>query len=145
DRHFGLVHLSDQESGEGISAGLIERVLGGLRVERPLAARELVAYLIVLIVANLPPKAEAVLAPNQGGVVDELRGVVLILVRPLCIVAEAAVVHQADVGEAPLYGWSALESGDADFVDHIAHKCQRTADGIVESRVAEPRLGDHAG
>ena len=65
DRRLGLVELAQQEAGEGIAARLGERILRSLKIERPLAARELVAHLVVLVAADFAAEAEGVLAADD--------------------------------------------------------------------------------
>ena len=57
DGGFGLVHIAEQEFSETVSAGAA-RTLRGVRLERELSARELIAYLIVVLARELKPKGE---------------------------------------------------------------------------------------
>ena len=145
DRRLGLIELAQQEAGEGIAAGLGERVLRGLQVERPLAASELVAHLVVLVAADFAAEAEGVLAANDGSVVEELQRVVLVLVRAFGIVADAAVVDQRYVGHAPLHGRAAGEARDLELIDYVAAEGEQASGRVVEAGVAEAGLGDHGG
>ena len=94
-------------------------VLGGVGLEGELAARELVADLVVMLAPEFAAEAERVLAADPGEIVDELERVVVVGVRAFGAVADAAVADQGDVRDAPLHGVARFETGNADFADHV--------------------------
>ncbi len=130
DGGLGLVEIAEQVIAKGVAAGLGHGILGGVGLEGELAAGKLVADLIVVLAAELASEAEGVIAADPGEVVDELQRVVVVGVRPLGAVADAAVVGQRDVGKAPLHGISALEAGNADGADGVLREGQKGPDGV---------------
>ena len=107
-----------------------------------MAAKVLVAELIEILAIIFEAEFEAVLALVPGDVVDELSGVVAVLVRAIGIIAEAAVVSQGDAQDAPGDWRARCEIGKAQLLDVVAAERPVSGEGIVEPRVAETRLVD---
>jgi len=120
-----LEDIPQQEFGEGIAAAM-GRVLGRVGREAVLAARVLIADLVVILAIVFEAEFEAVLALVPGDVVDELSGVVFVFVRALGTIAEAGetVSSEADARDAP---------GDRQAGRQIG-KIQRADDVRVERR-----------
>ena len=81
-RRFGLLRVAEQEVGEGVA--------GGDRLKLEIAARELVAHLVVHVVADAAANLERMPPANPRQVVAELERLVPVRIRPFGAVAEAA-------------------------------------------------------
>ena len=90
----GLIDITQQEFGEGIAGALyrlpVHDLCGRVGRKGVIAARILIADLVEILAIVFEAEFEAVLALVPGEVVDELSGVVFVLVRAIGIIAEAA-------------------------------------------------------
>jgi len=74
--HYRIPEIAQQEIGEGVASFSV-RTHRRIRLERKLAARELVADLIEVLASVFETEAEAVLAACPGNVVDQLKRIVV--------------------------------------------------------------------
>jgi hypothetical protein len=100
---------------------------------------------LLKILADLTAEAEGMLSFGDGRIVQELEGAVLVLEEPVRAVANALVIGDSDRGNSPGHRVASLQTGDSEFVHHVALEGQQSAYGVVETGVAEAGLGDHGG
>src|SRR5262249_30670694 len=81
-----------------------EAITGSLVLDNERAASELVAELVVAVAADVGADAERMGAADPGDIVGPLEGVVVIDVRALRVVAEAAEALDANCRNAPSDG-----------------------------------------
>ena len=111
-----------------------------VRLERELAARELVADLIVVLAVVLESEAEAVLAVNPGDVIDELQSVVVVLIGTVAAVADSPRVMSEG-------NWRLGVFIDAAATDAQAEKLGEVFSGALGGPMEAlgPLVGEHLG
>ena len=137
-----LIQLPEQEIGEGIAAGSGSWVDGRVRLEGELATGELVAILIVMLAPEFSTEAECVLAADPREVVDKLKRAVVVRVRTFGGVADARVVVDGDVRDAPLNGVAGLQAWNAELRYDVLREGQIRSNRVEEARVTEAGFVD---
>src|SRR5262245_14499706 len=92
DRIRGYEKISQQEVGEGVPivrrSGVTTRTSCRVVLDCKRPARELVAYLVVILPVVLEPEPERVLTVNPRQLVDKLKRVIVVFVRSFGAIAE---------------------------------------------------------
>src|SRR5262249_12717814 len=120
DRVCRCENMSQQEIGKGMPACTVSsRCRVPLECKRP--ARELVAYLVVVLSVVLEPEREGVFAVNPGQLFDQLECVVVVGVRTFGVVADPVEPGSVKANErdAPSDRQPALLARYADLGNHV--------------------------
>src|SRR5439155_23587794 len=125
-----LLRVAKKEVGERVSRGDV--------LELEVAARKLVAHLVVHVVPDAAANLQRMPPANPRQAVVELERVVAVRIRPFGVVAEAAERGDADRGDAPRLGGKRREAGYAQLRHDVAHVRQLASVRVEEVVVAEP-------
>src|SRR5262245_3191344 len=112
DGGFAPFAVSQKKICKGVpTAASWTSASGWLKPER--APGELIAHLVILVLAQLTTKPERVFSFGPGKVIGQLVGVILINVRSFGIIAKAVVARDTDAGNSPCNGWTRSDTRDA--------------------------------